>query len=114
SLRQRRDVAGARHELGTVIHPDGEATGHVVLEVRRLTTLGLCDRLHVVGPAPPGLEHEPTDLGVPDLQDLRLAVVELSDLIWRSEPHVLRLLHRCLLPLVDPVEPLYPYLLVGQ
>jgi TetR/AcrR family transcriptional repressor of nem operon len=85
----------------------------VVLEVRRLAAVGLRDRLQVVRPAPSRLEDEPPDLRVRHLEDLRVAVRELADLVRLSEVPMLGLLH------LDPLLPLswveaYPYLLVGQ
>ena len=92
--RERRDVARLGRELRAVVHADREAAGHVVLEVRRLAALRPGDRLQIVGPTPPWLEHEPADLGIPHLQDVGVPVRELADLVRVAEPSMLGLLHR--------------------
>jgi hypothetical protein len=65
----------------------------VVLEVGRLAARRLRDRLHVVRPPPTGLEDQPADLGIADLQDLGPSVGELPDLVGLAEAAVLGLLH---------------------
>jgi hypothetical protein len=75
-----------------VVHLDPETPRQVVLEVWGFAAVGLGDRPQVVRPAEPGLEYETADLGIADLQDLRLAVRERPNLIRRSELAVLRLL----------------------
>ena len=75
---------GAGDELVAVVHADREAPAHVVLEVGREATLGVGDRLHVVGPAPPRLEDETPDFTATDLDDLRPAVRKLAYLVGSS------------------------------
>src|SRR5216684_5799424 len=62
AARQGGDVARAGDELRAVVHPDRQPAADVVLEVRCRTAVGAGDRLHVAGPAPSGLEHQPPDL----------------------------------------------------
>src|SRR5271155_3750619 len=93
SARQRGDVAGLREQLGSVVHPDRELSAHVVLEMGRFAAAGLCDRLHVLGPPPAGLEHQAPYLAAADRQDLRLAIRELPRLVGCSKALVLGVLH---------------------
>src|SRR3954447_813622 len=48
AARQRGHVTGTRYELGSVVHRDRELTGDVILEMWRLATRRLGDRLHVL------------------------------------------------------------------
>src|SRR5690606_11422097 len=80
-------------ELRAVVHADREPPGHVVLEVRRLAAFGLGERLHVVRPAPAGLEHEPADLAAADLDDLGPAARKFAQLVRMLESLVLTLAH---------------------
>src|ERR1700752_185400 len=67
AARKRRDVARAGDEFRAVVHPYSEPAAHVILEVRRLAALGLCDRLDVVRPAPPWLKNEASDFAPANL-----------------------------------------------
>src|SRR3954453_19322257 len=94
AARQRGDIARSRDELGPVVHADREPAAHVVLEVRRVAAVGASDRLDVVRPAPPGLENVSADLAAADVEDLRAAVGEFTDLVGILEALVLGLLAR--------------------
>src|SRR4051794_14458888 len=85
----RQHVPRSGDELGAVVHADAQATAHLVLEVLDLAAVGAGKRLDVVGPAPPGLEHEPADRPAADLEDLGAAVGELANLIGLIEALVL-------------------------
>src|SRR6185437_17035759 len=84
-------IAGSSDHLGAVIHPDGETTTEVVLEMWRLAAVGTGDRLDVVGPLPARLEGQPADLGAPHRDDLGLAVREVAPLVRAPEALVLGL-----------------------
>src|SRR3954454_12805164 len=81
AARQRGDVARSRDELGAVVHADRNPAAHVVLEVRRVAAVRARDRLDVVRPAPAGLENVSADLAAADVEDLRAAVGEFTDLV---------------------------------
>src|SRR5262245_1699062 len=87
---QGRDVAGPGDELGAVVHANGEAAAHVVLEVRRFAAGSAGDRLDVGRPAPAGLEDEPADLAAADLENLGAAVRELAGFVWPAKGLMLR------------------------
>ncbi len=61
----------------------------MVLEVRRLAPLGARQRLHVLGPAPARFEHQAADRPAAQVQDLRPAVREGTDLVRSAEVQVL-------------------------
>src|SRR3954451_12001551 len=96
AARQRGYIARSRDELGPVVHADREPAAHVVLEVRRVAAVGASDRLHVVRPAPPGLENVSADVAAADVEDLRGAIGEFTDFVGVLEALVLGLLVRIL------------------
>src|SRR5215213_1022174 len=71
---QRGDVARSRRNLCAVVHEDCERAAEVVLKVGRLAAVRPGDRLHVVRPAPAGLEDEAAHLSAADVEDLGFAV----------------------------------------
>jgi len=85
--------AGSDFELLPVLHLDVQRPGGVVLEVGRLAPPRAGDRLDVDRPTPPRVQHEPADYAAIHVQDLRLTMVEASDLIRSSEVPVLGLCH---------------------
>ena len=87
--RQGDDVTRVTVELGAVGQKDVVDAGHVVLEMGRHAPVGASLRLHVLGPPPPGLEGETTDLGPADVDDVDPSLLEGADLV--------RLVERCLL-----------------
>src|SRR5271166_2403792 len=95
AARQGGDVTGAGNELSAVVHPDRQPAADVVLEMRRLAASGARYRLHVLGPAPPRLKHQPPDLPAGDLEDLGAAVRKLARLVRCLEASVLGLVHHC-------------------
>src|SRR5437763_16557331 len=80
---QRGNVTRASHELGSIVHSNCQTSAHVVLEMRRLATVGPSDGLHVIGPPPTGLEDEPTDLTVANFDDLGATIGKCAGFIWR-------------------------------
>src|SRR5690348_12734600 len=56
---QRGDVSGLGDDLGAVVHADRQPAAHVVLEMRSFAAVGIRDRLDIVRPAPPRLQHQP-------------------------------------------------------
>jgi hypothetical protein len=90
-MRSRKgdDIAGVTVELGPVRQKDVVDARNVVLEVRRHAPVGARLRLHVLGPPPPGLEREATDLGPADVDDLDLSLLEGTDLIGLVEGRLL-------------------------
>jgi DNA-binding SARP family transcriptional activator/tetratricopeptide (TPR) repeat protein len=93
SRGQVRHLARRGVELGAVLHPDPERSRQVVLEVRGLAELGPGDRLHVRRPAPPRLEHEPSDRPLVGVEDLGAPPVERADLVRLREVALLGLRH---------------------
>ena len=85
ALGEGGDVTRDRVELAAVGHLDPEGALDVVLEVRRLAEVGARDRLDVVGPAPAGLQREPADLAVADVEQLDQAVLEGAGLVGAAE-----------------------------
>jgi hypothetical protein len=103
ALRQRGDIAGLRVELGAIGHHDVQRAAHVVLEVRRFAQLGACQRLHVLRPAPAGLQGKPADLGAADPQQVEGAPLERACLVRCSEPLLFCLVAHDDPPLTRPV-----------
>src|ERR1700733_3601151 len=67
---QRGYLPGRRIERAAIGQLDPQCACHVVLEMRRLAQVGARDRLDVLGPPPPRLEDEPSDVAAPDAQQL--------------------------------------------
>lgn len=72
-LRKTGDVARPCDELGSVVHPDGQLSGDVVLEMRRFAALRSGDRFDLIRPAPPRFEGQPANGAITHVQDLGLA-----------------------------------------
>src|SRR4051794_36774583 len=68
------DVAWCHRELGAVIEPNGHLPGQTDSGVVGLAGLGAGDRLDVVGPAPPRLEHAASESELTEGDDVHVAV----------------------------------------
>src|SRR5438067_7405648 len=87
--RTHHEVAGPELHLLPVVHDDLHTSGDEVPSVCGLTAVRLGDRLHVLGPLPPGLERCPTDAASLDVDQLQLAraALERSGLLGRIKTH---------------------------
>ena len=86
-------VARACIELAPVVHEDMQPSPDVVLEVGSLAQVGPGERLDVIRPAPSRFEDEPSDLAVPDVQQLEPSVFERPNLVGRLKGLLLGLGH---------------------
>src|SRR5215210_4661516 len=68
------DLAGTDLCLASIVHEDPHLPGKDVAEVRDLARVRLGDRLHVLRPAPAGLEGPLTDFAASDVDDLSLSL----------------------------------------
>src|SRR4051794_33551228 len=92
-LRKRRNIARARVVGGPIRHHDVQATGDLVLEMRRLAPLRPRDGLDVLRPAPAGFENEPTDARPANVQEFDLPLLERAGLVRHVETLMLRTGH---------------------
>jgi hypothetical protein len=58
--------------------------------MRRLATVRPSDGLHVIGPAPAGLEDEPTDLTLANFDDLGSTIGKRAGSVWPLKGDVTR------------------------
>src|SRR5271166_5330546 len=91
TTRERRDITRTGDELAAIVHANRQPPAHVVLEMRRLAAVGLRDGLHVVRPAPSGLEDEAPHLPTTNLDDLRPSIGKLAHLVRALEAAMLGL-----------------------
>jgi hypothetical protein len=95
SWRQIRDIPGSEFLFTPVIHQDVQPAGHMILQVRRLTTFGLDQRLDASGPFPAWLERCPAERDVVHRYQFHSTFVELSDFLGTEQAPFLHFFNSC-------------------
>jgi hypothetical protein len=90
SGRQERHIARLAHEFRSIIHHDFQGPCYVILEVGRLTTLCLCDRLNGRRPTPSRLQGGTPDGCSADRYQLHFALGENPYFIGLAEAFLFR------------------------
>src|SRR5207248_10450063 len=90
---QQRYVARAELHLAAVVHHDMKPPGNMVLEVRRLTTLGLDERLDGGRPSPPGFESAPSERDAAKRHQFEKSFIELPLIVGLRKGFFLHLCH---------------------